>query len=533
MEALTVLAVAAAAVVVNILFGFKICTSEVSIRHLHGPPCPSLLLGHELELRAQPTVGGLETTWQKTYGNTFRIGGCFAQHILMTSDPKAIQHILRSSGYRYPKTKDVAHLWEMIVGKGLLATADSTHRRQRKILNPAFSSSQLREYLSVFRATGVKISGKFHELVSQGPKEINLLQWTNRAALDIVGLNATMALSTENRLRWLIYPNLHCILPSSSTLRDLFLILNLSTALSKIVPTPLFILIPTLWRFLPKGLLSIIDKAPSKQIKILHQFRRIANRTAHQVLTNIPRDTSRDIVNLLATASDEMLLDEDEVLSQLANFTLAGEDTTAAAMAWTLYELSRRPDYQARVREEIRSQPADYDSTPLLNAAINESLRLHPIVHSMSRYTVDDDIIPLNEAVRTRRGETWNEIPVEKGQMVMVSVYTYNRLPSIWGDNPDEWQPERFLKAEEKDKISVGLHANLLNFSDGVYGCIGWKYGLLQVQAILVELLESFEFLDSGAELFNGIAGISLMPIVKGREQEGVQVPVIVRALSL
>ncbi len=40
-------------------------------------------------------------------------------------------------------------------------------------------------------------------------------------------------------------------------------------------------------------------------------------------------------------------------------------------MAWTLYELSRRPDYQARVREEIRSQPTDYDSTPLLNAAIN------------------------------------------------------------------------------------------------------------------------------------------------------------------
>lgn len=60
-----------------------------------------------------------------------------------------------------------------------------------------------------------------------------------------------------------------------------------------------------------------------------------------------------------------------------------------------------------------------------------------------------------------------------------------------------------------------------------------WKYGLLQVQAILVELLKSFEFLDSGVELFNGIAGISLMPIVKGREQEGVQVPVIVRALSL
>lgn len=115
----------------------------------------------------------------------------------------------------------------------------------------------------------------------------------------------------------------------------------------------------------------------------------------------------------------------------------------------------------------------------------------------------------------------------------MISVYAYNRLPSVWGDNPDEWQPERFLRPEEKDRISVGLHANLLNFSDGVYGCIGWKYGLLQVQAILVELLKSFEFLDSGVELLNGVAGPSLMPIVRGRELEGVQLPVIVRALSL
>lgn len=60
-----------------------------AIGRLRGPPRPSILLGHELALRVQPSVGGLETTWQKTYGNTFRIGGCFAQDILMTSNPKA------------------------------------------------------------------------------------------------------------------------------------------------------------------------------------------------------------------------------------------------------------------------------------------------------------------------------------------------------------------------------------------------------------------------------------------------------------
>ncbi|KAK0451234.1 cytochrome P450 [Desarmillaria tabescens] len=318
MEILTIFMVA----VVSLFFLFKY-RKHRPIQQLQGPPRPSLLLGHELDLRAQPTVGGLETAWQKAYGNTFRIGGCFAQDILMTSDPKAIQHILRNSGYQYPKTKDVAHLWDMVVGKGLVAVTGPVHQRQRRILSPAFSASQLKEYM--------------------------------------------------------------------------------------------------------------------------------------------------------ANASDNKLLDEDEVLSQLATFTLGGEDTTAATVAWTLYELSRQPDYQARVREELRKGPGDYDSTPLLNAAINESLRLHPIVYTFSRYAAQDDAIPLSNPIHTRTGETWNEIPVKKGQMVMISAYTYNRLSSVWGDSPDDWIPERFFAPEAKDRISVGLHANLLKFSDGVHGCIGWK----------------------------------------------------------
>ncbi|KAK0183631.1 cytochrome P450 [Armillaria mellea] len=110
-----------------------------------------------------------------------------------------------------------------------------------------------------------------------------------------------------------------------------------------------------------------------------------------------------------------------------------------------------------------------------------------------------------------------NKIPVEKGQMVMISAFTYNRLTTIWGDNVDEWVPERFSNLQKvKGSFSVGLHANLLNFSDGVHGCIGWKYGLLEAHTIMVKLLQSFEFLESGAELLNDIALVSLRPVVKG-----------------
>ncbi|KAK0219359.1 cytochrome P450 [Armillaria nabsnona] len=474
-------------VIVLILFLSQYLNSRsTALRHLRGPSSPSLLLGYELELRAQPTVGGLEKSWQKNYGNTFRIGGCFAvltqRDFLMTSDPKAIQHILRNSGYRYPKTEDVAHMWEIV----------------RKILSPAFSPSQLKEYMSVFHATGAKLCGKFHELVNQGPQEINLLEWMNHTALDITGLTFRCQFGALDG--------------GSSEMADVTKLLF--TTISKIVPTPIVIL--ALLRVLPGWVLRILDKVPNRENGILLRFRDVAQETGRQTIKNVARDNhSKDVVTLLG-------------------HSLSGERKPyGALLSWTLYELSRRPNYQARVREEIRQGTVDYDSTPLLNAAINESLRLHTIVHTFSRYAAEDDTIRLSEPVRTRTGETWNEIPVEKGQMVMISAYTYNQLTTIWGDNADDWVLERFLNVPKvKGSFSVGLHANLLNFSDGVHGCIGWKYGLLEVHAILVKLLQSFEFLESGAELFNGIALVTLIPVVKGREHEGVQVLVLVKALT-
>ncbi|KAK0480437.1 hypothetical protein EDD18DRAFT_1363753 [Armillaria luteobubalina] len=229
----------------------------------------------------------------------------------------------------------------------------------------------------------------------------------------------------------------------------------------------------------PTGTLSVSGDA-LLQNEILQQFRDVVQETARQTIRNVARDNySKDIVALWASAGlDENLMDEDEILSQLvyslpSNLSkkyahrhlpgqlLSGERIPWSLLSWTLYELSGRPDQQARVREEIQRGNVKYDSTPLLNASINES---PPSTSSCAYIFVlrsRGHTIPLSDTVRTRVGEAWNEIPAEKGQMVMVSAYAYSRLTAIWGYNADDWLPERFLNVSKvKDSFSVGLHAN-------------------------------------------------------------------------
>ncbi len=85
--------------------------------------------------------------------------------------------------------------------------------------------------------------------------------------------------------------------------RVLLLIPDISTTLSKIPLGPLTILVPAFWRFLPEGILTILDKVPNKESKVLRKYRSVAKATARQTISNVVRDNSRDIVTLLGLFS--------------------------------------------------------------------------------------------------------------------------------------------------------------------------------------------------------------------------------------
>ncbi|KAK0438908.1 cytochrome P450 [Armillaria borealis] len=433
---------------------------RVSVKHINGPPSASFWLGHELVLRSQEEFGDLETKWRREYGTVYRIGGCFGQDLLVVSDPKALEHIFHPSR-PYPKTSDVNFIFGLILGGfgGLIVAEKEDHHRQRKILNPAFSSTNLRNSQVIFQRCSDKVVNALKLCTTTEP--IDVVHWMSRVSLDIIGLSAFRYDfgSLDGRDTELEIAMKHLFTASQSN------------------PSAVELLVVALIRMLPNSVLQILKLLPTREIRQLASVGEIARKTAREILAahGVQDGTDKDIVDILTRVRHTGQMRDDEIELQFITFLLAGHETTATNLSWLLYELAAHPEHQSIIREEVKhSYHDDYDSLPFLNAVIKESLRLHPIVHTPTRTAPHDDVLPLTGS---------KTLAIPKGQTLFCSAYLYNRyvcpmsliplrcefismissLPSIWGADAEEWNPARFL--DKSIPISLGVYANLMSFS--------------------------------------------------------------------
>ncbi|KAF8177935.1 cytochrome P450, partial [Mycena galopus ATCC 62051] len=172
-------------------------------------------------------------------------------------------------------------------------------------------------------------------------------------------------------------------------------------------------------------------------------------------------------------------LNEDEIVAQVGNLMLAAQETTANTIAFGLLELARHPHFQEALRAEIRSVlgtsvgTVSYDSMPLLNALIKETIRFYPAVPVSDRVAMQDTAIPLGEAITTITGERISRIPIMKGQLVTIAIASYQRLESRWGTDAHDFNPSRWLDGTVTQGTAIGPYANLLSFSGGPRSCLG------------------------------------------------------------
>lgn len=222
--------------------------------------------------------------------------------------------------------------------------------------------------------------------------------------------------------------------------------------------------------------------------KPLEHFRGIVSKTMEARRPDIETGTApNDFLTLLLKAEGPDGLTKAEIEDNILTFIGAGHETTARALAWTLYCLANTPHFLSLIEEEIArvmasgADPVDWlELMPHTRAAFEEAMRLYPPAPNLGR-------APLKDDVWTDENGKVYEMP--KGEAVLVMPWVLHRHNLYW-DRPRKFIPERFLPGE-REKIG---RFQYLPFGAGPRICIGATFALQEAVIALAVLLSRFRF---------------------------------------
>ncbi|KAJ7828948.1 cytochrome P450 [Mycena olivaceomarginata] len=438
--------------------------SNCNVRHIDGPAPSSWLFGHMRQISLIPTYGEHEFQWLKTHGPVYRYKGCFGEDRLMISDPAALQYVLNSPHFKFgPGLENVCHL---MYGKGSVMCADvEEHKRLRAGLNIGFSAATVRNYIPVFE----KALSEQLEDVSGG--STNICPLLSLATLTTMS-EAVLGYSIDDLGDEFISNNFHVVgLAAQRSAGQI-----LGAAIGSRMPTFLF---------------RAASYLPTQTLKTIRRGKYLSEQVGNRVVAD-KKTAAREGLEINTDAFGRLLeqhnagvarntLTENEIVAQTSIIMVAGQDTTANTLAFSLLELAKDPELQENLRAEIhatvgnaRASSVAYDNMPLLNAFIKETLRMYPGEPMSERVAVRDTVIPLADGIRTSNGEHITHLPVPKGQIITLGIASYQRLESRWGEDAHEFKPSRWIDGGGASKgEAVGPYANLLSFLGGPRTCLG------------------------------------------------------------
>nr|NP_001352304.1 cytochrome P450 4C1-like [Cyphomyrmex costatus] len=448
------------------------------INRIPGPPGYPII-GHILLLQ-----GSLENLWEllititDQYYPICKIWGFFTAFVSIRhpDDMEAIlnnmKHINKSMIY------DILLPW---FNTGLLTSGGAKWQFRRKILTPAFHFNILQHFVEILIEEGENMTKSLKN--SGGTVVRDLIPFISEHTLNAV-CETAMGTSLQNqgafqqRYRKAVYQMGEIIM---YRLTRQWLQNN--------------------WIFslIPKG------RKQAKILKILHGFTEqiIAERklyhecTNDQYLKNFNSNTMTEtsdvetikirkkrlaLLDLLIAASREGLLTDLDIREEVDTFMFEGHDTTAKGICFALLLLAEHKDIQNRVRDEIKTAMEEngkkftiniLHNLSYLDRCLKETLRLYPSVYFISRITAED--VKLQSYI----------IPVKT--IVHLNIYGLHRDPNFW-PNPEIFDPDRFLF----EKIRNRHPYSYLPFSAGPRNCIGQRFAMLEMKAIIASLIHNF-----------------------------------------
>lgn len=190
-------------------------------------------------------------------------------------------------------------------------------------------------------------------------------------------------------------------------------------------------------------------------------------------------------------------LTDDELRDEVLTMMLAGHETSAHSLAWTLGLLAKHPEIQERLRNEILTLSNDQLSLEnilgltLLQNVLKESMRLYPAFPVLSRKAKEDD--------------TLGPYHIPKETNVVIPIYVLQRSEKFFKD-PLVFNPDRFLDS------SIEKNYTFMPFSRGPRRCVAEQFAIVEMSMVIIEILKNFRLELKSLELPKEIASVSLKP---------------------
>ncbi|PNT03456.1 hypothetical protein POPTR_014G072000v4 [Populus trichocarpa] len=401
------------------------------------------------------------------------------QSELYTTDIRNIEHVLKTKFDKYTKGKYNQDIATDLFGKGIFAVDGDKWRQQRKLASFEFSTRVLRDFsCSVFRRNAAKLVRVVSEMAI-ADQIFDMQDTLMRCTLDSI---FKVGFGVE----------LNCLEGSNKEGIEFMKAFDDSNALVYRR------YVDPLWKL--KRYFNICSEASlKKNIKIIDDFvtNLIGTKRKLQAEERLYND-KEDILSrfLVESKKDAEEMNDKYLRDIILNFMIAGKDTSANTLSWFFYMLCKNPLIQEKVAQEVRDVTSSQDDvvnveefianitdTTLeqmhyLHAALTETLRLYPAVPVDGRCAEVDDILP-------------DGFRMKKGDGLYYMAYAMGRMPYIWGDDAEDFRPERWLNngifQPESPFKFIAFHA-------GPRICLGKDFAYRQMKILSIALLRFFRF---------------------------------------
>lgn len=368
----------------------------------------------------------------------------------MVMDPEAIKTILLERLDDYPKSDVTKNLLRPAIGESLFIAEGAHWRWQRRAAAPVFSHRNVTNLAPIMaHAAGAACD----RVEAAGPRAIDMFDEMVRATFDVIS-DVTFS-GSGGFDRDAVHRAINAYVADAGKI-SLFDVLGFPDW----VPRP--------------G--RVMSGAGLREMKRVADEAIDARRgTGHG---EIP-----DLLDLLLEGEDpktKRQMNTAELRDNLLTFIVAGHETTALTLGWSLYLCGFDQVVQERARTESRAvlgdrvaTAADVENLPSVRRIVDEALRLYPPAGIISRTAQKADLLGGRE--------------IRPGDTVMIPIYALHRNHLLW-DEPDAFRPDRFADRKTIDRYAY------LPFGDGPRICIGASFALQEAVIILATLLARYRF---------------------------------------